>query len=174
MSEPHGNSLKPAQHADSKDTDIERSLERLSASMRRMIKTVRLTEDLEDLTPTQMVVLIHLDEEQTMRIGALAQALAAAQNTVSEVVSRLVRSEMVIKERDPADHRAVIVRLTAKGKAALEKRRHLLKDSHRVLLEAMSVDEQHKFVEAFEILVSMAERARAASPLSRRVARRNK
>jgi DNA-binding MarR family transcriptional regulator len=80
----------------------------------------------------------------------------------------------VVKERDPQDHRAVIVRLTLAGKEALERRREILCDNHRHLLEAMSADEQRRFVDAFEVMVSMAEKARSAGSSTRRVARRNK
>ena len=174
MPEPLRSQPCRAHPTDDTDAHIERSLERLSDLMRRMIKTVQVTDDLVALTPTQLVVLVHLDERQCLRIGVLAQALGAAQNTVSEVVSRLERSNLVVKERDPHDHRAVIVRMTAAGKAALEQRRSAVSQNHRALLEAMNAQEQSRFVEAFELMVSMAERARATGSLAKRDTRRKK
>jgi DNA-binding MarR family transcriptional regulator len=144
------------------ETGIERRLEQLAALMRRMVKTIHLIEEPANLTPTQWLVLVHLEESPRMRIGVLAQALGAAQNTVSEVVTRLERAGMLVKERDPDDNRAVKVRLTDKAKAALHGRRQNIRAANRALLQAMDDTEQQRFVEAFELMVSMAERARAA------------
>jgi MarR family transcriptional regulator, organic hydroperoxide resistance regulator len=142
--------------------------------MRRAVKTIQVTEEPFGLTPTQLVVIVHLHDHERMRIGALAQALGAAQNTVSEVVTRLERSGLVVKERDPEDNRAVIVRLTAKGHGALESRRDAVRACHRALLEAMSAEERRRFAESFELMVSMAEKAREASSQARRENRRKK
>lgn len=154
------------------DPDLESRLEQLTELMRRIFRVVRMPEEHVDLTPTQLLTLSHLDVRGALRIGALAHALGAAQNTVSEVVSRMVRSGMVLKERDPADNRAVIVRLGPPGKAALEQHRAGARRANRELLEALTPDQQKRLLESFEMMVSLVERAREPHVADRREARR--
>lgn len=169
MSESNPNSSKPVSPF---DPAIERHLESMRQLMRRAVKTISLSDVTSALTPTQLVVLVHLDEREKSRIGGLAQALGAAQNTVSEVVTRMQRAGMVVKERDPDDNRAVVVRLAPKGRAALEEQRATMRGQHRALLEALTDEERRRFIESFEVIVSMAERARLAMAEARRGARR--
>jgi DNA-binding MarR family transcriptional regulator len=155
------------------DPALEKYLESMRQLMRRAVKTVSLSDvTTAELTPTQLVVLVHLSERERMRIGMLAHALGAAQNTVSEVVTRMERSGMVVKERDPDDNRAVMVRLAPKGKAALDKQRESMRSQHRTMLEALTDEERQKLVESFDVVVSMAERARNVMMDARRDARR--
>jgi len=145
--------------ADRDQRDLEGKLDQLAILMRRMVRVVRVPDDHAALTPTQMVVLSLLDDG-ALRIGSLAATMGAAQNTVSEVVARLSRSGLVRKTPDPVDGRAVLVELTPAGRLALERRRKAMRDYHRSVLKALSPKERHKFVEAFEVLVTMAETAR--------------
>jgi len=155
-----------------RDPELDKRLEQLTHLMRRMFRVVRMPEEHADLTPTQLLTLSHLDVHGSMRIGALAQALGAAQNTVSEVVSRMVRSGMLLKERDPADNRAVIVRMGPQGKAALELHRAGARRVNRELLEALTAEQQERLLESFEMMVSLVERAREPGVAERRDARR--
>ena len=134
---------------------------------------MRIPNDVAELTPTQLVVLSHLDE-QPMRVGVLAGEMAAAQNTISEVVARLERIGMVSKHRDPSDHRAVLVGLTTAGHRTLERRRATMRGAHRAVLEALSHADRTRFVEAFELLVEMTERAGAQASPPKRQERRSK
>jgi DNA-binding MarR family transcriptional regulator len=145
--------------ADRDQRDLESKLDQLGILMRRMVRVVRVPDDHAELTPTQMVVLSLLDDG-SMRIGSLAATMGAAQNTISEVVARLTRSGLVRKTPDPVDGRAVLVELTPAGRQALESRRRAMRDYHRSVLKALSPKERHKFVEAFEVLVTMVEAAR--------------
>lgn len=155
------------------DLDLERKLERLGELVRRMIASVRFVEDSTDLTPTQLVVLSIL-EQGPIRVGMLAVAMGAAQNTVSEVVARLQRSGLVSKQRDPADNRAVLVQLTDRGVRALEARRTAMRATHRAVLEALTKEDRQRFVDAFELIVEMTERARDTVTQSREQARRSR
>ncbi len=155
-----------------REQDLERKLEQMSDLMRRMVRAVRVPESDVDLTPTQLLVLSLLDEGPS-RIGVLASAAAAAQNTISEVVARLTRSGLVSKSPDPGDGRAVLVGLTAAGKQALETRRRAMHDYHRSVLGALSARDRQRFVEAFEVLVTMAEAAHAQAMKPMSPTRRN-
>ena len=157
----------------SSDLDLERKLERIGELVKRMLLSMRLPDDPSDLTPTQVVVLSSL-EQGPMRVGVLASAIGAAQNTISEVVARLQRSGFVSKTRDSSDHRAVLVGLTSEGLQALDRRRAVMRSAHRTVLEALSVEDRQRFVDAFELLVEMTERARDSNAQSRQQARRSK
>ncbi len=152
---------------------LEPRLERMSQLMRRMVRTLRVPDDQVDLTPTQLVVLSHLNESP-MRIGSLARAVGAAQNTISEVVARLQRAGLVNKTRDLDDHRAVVVAITEQGARALDTRRATIRRYHRAVLEALPDRDQQRLVDAFELLVGMAERARTAMANDKRETRRKK
>jgi MarR family transcriptional regulator, organic hydroperoxide resistance regulator len=158
---------------DQAQTDVERKLERIGELIKRMLASMRFPDDASELTPTQLVVLSNL-EEGPMRVGVLAAAAGAAQNTISEVVARLQRSGLVSKQRDPSDHRAVLVGLTAQGTQALESRRTAMRSAHRTVLEALSTEDRQRFVDAFEVLVEMTERARVSISESWQQARRSR
>lgn len=155
------------------DADMERALERIGELVKRMLTSMRIPDDPTDLTPTQLVVLSNL-ESGPLRVGVLAAIIGAAQNTISEVVARLQRAGLVSKKRDPEDQRAVLVGLTAKGSLALENRRTSMRTAHRKVLEALSIHDRQRFVDAFELLVEMTERARISISQSRQHARRSK
>lgn len=163
---------KPRSGATARDDDVERKLERMGELVRRMLTSVRFPEDPSELTPTQVVVLTNL-ESGPMRVGMLAGSMGAAQNTISEVVARLERSQLVSKKRDPVDQRAVLVELTERGSSALTNRRNAMRAAHRTVLEALSAEDRRRFVDAFEVLVEMTERARESISQSRQQARRS-
>jgi DNA-binding MarR family transcriptional regulator len=155
------------------DPIVERRLERLGQLMRRVVRSLRVPDDNLELTPTQLVVLCHL-EERPMRVGELAVAAGAAQNTISEVVARLTRSGLVWKKRDPGDKRAVVVGLSDQGVSALATRRESAKSAQRTILNALSVEDQQRFVDAFELIANMAEHSKSVATDTKREIRRKK
>jgi len=159
--------------APARNLDVERKLERISELVKRLLRSMRVPDDAAELTPTQLVVLSHLDE-QPLRVGVLAGRMGAAQNTISEVVARLERIHLVSKQRDEADHRAVLVGLAPAGRRMLERRRSAMRGAHRAVLEALSPADRTRFVEAFELIVEMTERATAPASPPKRPERRSK
>ncbi len=153
------------------DDDLESRLQQMGDLGRRLVHAVRLPDVSVDLTPTQFVVLSLLDD-QPMRIGVLASAAGAAQNTISEVVARLSRTGMVSKTHDPQDRRAVLVEIAPAGKKALDAKRSTMRAYHRDLLGTLSLRDRKKFVEAFEFLVRVAEAVRTQVSQSSNSSRR--
>src|SRR5436305_7727136 len=99
-----------------------------------------------DLSRTAASVLATLDEGPR-RITDLAAGEAVAQPTVTSLVGRLERDGLVRRAPDPADARAVLVRLTDAGRerlarrraaraAVLDERLTALTDDDRALLQA--------------------------------------
>ncbi len=71
-------------------------------------------EDL-DLTPAQLHILMWLGNDGALTLGELARRVAVTEKTITGVVDRLERDELVRRERDPADRRVVHVRLARRG-----------------------------------------------------------
>ncbi len=69
------------------------------------------------LTPTQSQILALLSAIRPgVQVSAVAQHLSITKGTASEAVSALERKNLLHKEADPADGRAVILKLTRSGR----------------------------------------------------------
>ena len=70
-----------------------------------------------DLTTTQFGVLEILHHVGPLCQGELAEKLLSSGGNLTLVVANLEKAGYVIRERDPADRRFVVVRLTDKGQS---------------------------------------------------------
>ena len=70
-----------------------------------------------NLTFPQALALIMLEEHGDMPISQLARLTGSANSTVSGIVDRLEKSELVRRERSPYDRRIIYVRLTDRYRA---------------------------------------------------------
>lgn len=68
------------------------------------------------LTYTQYTVMSILWEDGTSSVRSLGQRLGLESSTLSPLLKRLESQQLVGRERDPADERALLVSLTAKGR----------------------------------------------------------
>ncbi|HQB44121.1 MAG TPA: hypothetical protein PLV85_10975, partial [Polyangiaceae bacterium] len=64
--------------------------------------------------------------------------------------------------KDPEDQRAVLVSATERGLQALRERRAALRSVHRMILQALCVEDRKRFIDASEQLVELTEKARKA------------
>ncbi len=79
-------------------------------------------------------VLAHVGDAGPLRLSALAERLCLDVSTVSRQVPALERAGWLVREPDPCDRRATLLRLSARGQEALARRRR----SHaRLLAEAL-------------------------------------
>lgn len=142
---------------------IERKVERLAEMVERIMRSahrlVRIECDDVDLTPHQAFLLRVLETHGAMTVGELRRVASGAQSTMSEMVGRLARAGYVHKKPDPEDRRSVKVAITANGKAILGVRLREMRRRHQVVLEALSVDDQERFLSAFETIVDLMDRA---------------
>ncbi|MCK4257478.1 MAG: MarR family transcriptional regulator [Halanaerobiales bacterium] len=82
------------------------------------------------ITPPQFSALITIYRDEDMTIGEISDVLFLANSTVSGLVDRLEKVDLVERYRDKADRRVVRVKLKEKGRRTveeiLEKRRKKL------------------------------------------------
>jgi len=93
-----------------------------------------------------------------MRIGGLARELGLTHATISESVTALERKGLVVRESDPKDQRATLVRLSSKGRL-LARRISTLPDLLAESCDAMTPSEQAILLKALlRVIVSLQEK----------------
>lgn len=69
-----------------------------------------------EVTPAQMNALVVLYEPQNLPMGELAEQLGLTESAATRLVDRLLRMNLVRRERDEVDRRVVRVRLSSYGR----------------------------------------------------------
>ena len=108
-----------------RETTMHTLVERLAeaaACLNRQLHSGRLDqwEDL-GLTLPHVKVLVLLEHEGPLRMGAISSHVGTALSATTAVVDRLVDMDLVERTSDPHDRRAVICGLTDLGRAAAER-----------------------------------------------------
>jgi MarR family transcriptional regulator, organic hydroperoxide resistance regulator len=76
-----------------------------------------------DLTASEINALAILASGQPYSIGELAAATATKPTTLTSVLDRLVRRDLVVRQLDPADRRSFLVSLTQDGRPVADQAR---------------------------------------------------
>jgi len=95
-----------------------------------------------DVTMPQMKVLMLLRENGALRVGILARHLSVSTPTITGIVDRLVRQELVRREDDPSDRRVVLNALTKRGEEMMDRLRHKGDAELARVVEALTQEEQ--------------------------------
>lgn len=117
--------------------------EQLYLAIRHSARHFRLLDAELGLSPARFSVLATLRYEGPHRLGDLARRAGVAQPTMTKLVAGLERDRLVVRRADSGDHRAVIVDLTADGRALVRRARARKIDwIGRVLRESAALDAQ--------------------------------
>jgi DNA-binding MarR family transcriptional regulator len=103
-------------------------------------------------SPTQVQVLVLLDQRGPQRVGALAALMGVRQPTLSEAVARLVDKGLVRRRADPEDGRAQHLVLTAAGRR-LARSQGAWPDALLGAIEALGDEEQGAFLRALSKII---------------------
>lgn len=101
--------------------------------------------------------LAGLETAGPQRVSDLAAGERVAQPSMTGLVSRLVDDGWVVREPDPADGRATLVRLTADGVAALNRYRAATAARIRPALDELSPEARATLARAAELLAQITE-----------------
>jgi DNA-binding MarR family transcriptional regulator len=102
-------------------------------SLRKIIRAIdlhskRLERD-SGLTGPQLLLMQRIDSHGGVTAGVIAREISLSQATVTSIIDRLERKELLKRERNLDDKRKVMVSLTGEGKKALEKAPTLMQES---------------------------------------------
>jgi DNA-binding MarR family transcriptional regulator len=101
--------------------------------------------------------------DRPRRITELAETEALAQPTVTQLVDKLVRRGLVVREKSPDDGRVVLVSVTAEGAEQLEAARATNRALVRSLVADLPEEDLQALARATQILGDLLE------PLQQRV-----
>jgi DNA-binding MarR family transcriptional regulator len=146
------------------DTAIEqiaRHLEQIAAADRGLQPPDWITQD---LTFGQLRVLLVVQREGPVSIGALADRLRVSLASASETIDRLERHGLVLRQHRTDDRRVVECRLSADGERLVEAIAGLRLDAMRRMLGVLDPTELVDFDRLLQII---AGRLRASDPTAK-------
>ena len=111
-------------------------------------------------------MLAHLDEAQGTTPTQLARHLGIGRPTLSAAVKRLIRLGYVTAAADRQDGRRVLLRLTARGAAAMRSSSVLEPGRVERLLAAMTARDKRAALTGLALLADAAQRVMAASAVA--------
>jgi DNA-binding MarR family transcriptional regulator len=118
------------------------------------------------LTPSQLLVLREIDREPETTPGAIATALQFSQATVTNIVDKLERADLVSRRRDDRDKRQVLLQATDRGRETLRAAPDLLQQRFAGDFEALQPWERAMILAALERLGELLDATRIdAAPL---------
>lgn len=107
-----------------------------------------------DAPAAQWRVLSLLEQSGTKRVGELAAAARTTQPGMTRLIGTLERDGLVLRSPVPEDSRAIAVRITAKGSAALGAWRAEFRDTLVPRFADVSDDDWRVLTRAAEILAT--------------------
>lgn len=111
-----------------------------------------------DGTIAQLRILVLLRVQDSARMSSIASELGIALPTATGIVDNLVKKDLVTRETDPQDRRAVICRLSPEGQQFVNKIWVSGQSQMKKLLDGLKIDQLEKAAEVADILYRNASR----------------
>ena len=140
----------------------DRARSTLAAEMRTVFRKLKLRlrehGGGNDLTPSQVSVLLLLERDGSATVSSLARAEGMRPQSMSAVVTPLQESGLVRGAPDPSDGRQTLMSLTPKCLKWIQEGRAARQDwLATTISQKLSVREQEKLHEALELLARLVE-----------------
>ncbi|MCT4611750.1 MAG: MarR family transcriptional regulator [Clostridia bacterium] len=95
------------------------------AASKEVIKRYKPYLDEVGITYTQYITMMVLWEKNNITVKEIGEHLYLDSGTMTPLIKKLEKNDLIIRERDKSDERKVIVSLTKKGLELQEKVKHI-------------------------------------------------
>jgi DNA-binding MarR family transcriptional regulator len=130
----------------------------LRTSLGKLKRKLRGQAGHEDLTSSQVSVLLRLEKDGPATVSNLARAEAMRPQSMSAVIAPLEAAGLVSGTPDPNDGRQTLFSLTKMCRKRIQERRTAKQDwLTRTIQTRLSAQEQEKLAAALEILARLVE-----------------
>ncbi len=108
-----------------------------------------------DITPPQFNALLTLIDAGTLTIGELGERMFLACSTATDLVDRMERNGLVMRERDTSDRRVIRLKVLDKGHGIIEEVIATRRKYLSTVLSRISTDEVESMITALSHLVEL-------------------
>ena len=130
----------------------------LRTTLSRLKRRLREHGGREDLTPSQIAVLLRLEKDGAATVSALARAEGMRPQSMSSIVASLQGAGAIDSSSDPNDGRKTLMSLSRKCERLLRETRAARQDwLTTTILQKLSLQEQQKVAAAIELLNRLTE-----------------
>jgi DNA-binding MarR family transcriptional regulator len=105
--------------------------------------TARFLSDRAELTASAAFVMNRVCQEGPIRLTLLAAKEGVSQPSMTQLIQRLERQELVVRLADPDDGRACLVGITEHGRDVIDHRKRLRRQRLSELMATLTADEAH-------------------------------
>jgi DNA-binding MarR family transcriptional regulator len=130
--------------------------------------TARFLSDRAELSASAAFVLNRVCREGPVRLTALAAKEGVSQPSMTQLIQRLERLDLVARLADPDDGRAALIGITEHGQALLNDRKRLRRDRLRALMATLTPEEESALWLAARVALPALQRLAANADCSAR------
>lgn len=135
--------------------------EEVLVALRRIIRAIDLQSkrliQVSGLSGPQLLLMKAIGEGGRISAGQLARTVNLSQGTVTTILDRLEKKELIQRERSPEDKRRIFVSLSSEGEAALAKAPALLQEHFIKRFRALESWEQHLIISSLLRVATMMD-----------------
>lgn len=125
-------------------------IEKLATAFERFTRRFKVAEAAavmqNSLNPLDIQALLFIDDHPECNLGDVARHLQVALTTMSSSADRLVRREMIERQRPEANRRSVALRITDKGQQVVAGYIDGYRASCKAMLRALNTVDQTEFL----------------------------
>ncbi len=110
-----------------------------------------------EFTAKELLLILALRGNKPYRISDLAHNAGFSVSTVSWLVDRLAQKKIVARRRHQTDRRVVMVKLTSKGKGAIDEYDRIFEEIADTFCSVLTLEEQKDLLRLSEIVISRLE-----------------
>lgn len=132
----------------------------LRTTLGRMKRRLREHGGRDDLTPSQISVLLRLEKDGPATVSGLARAEGMRPQSMSSIVTSLQSARLVRTSSDPSDRRQTLLSLSKHCEILLRESRAAKQDwLTTTILRKLSTAEQHELAKALQLLNRLTDDA---------------
>lgn len=110
------------------------------------------------VTKSQWIAMYYINRSGNLNNNDLAELMGAKQPTISGIIDRLERENLIIREEDKNDKRKKFIHLTKKGEEINKELTDIAQDFRDVCLEGIDEKDQEIFLDILKKMVIAAEK----------------
>jgi DNA-binding MarR family transcriptional regulator len=130
----------------------------LRATFGKLKRKLREQAGANDLTPSQVSVLLRLEKDGPAAVSSLARAEGIRPQSMSAIITSLLEAGLVGGDPDPNDRRQILISLSRKCQKLLREGRAARQDWLTATIQKkLSSRDQEKLAAAVELLTRLAE-----------------